>query len=1002
MSTSCGSGCWRFVTALAVTLRLAGALAQSPEPDTPASFRDQLSEPERATLAQFAEVRVGATSSFLPIYGLNEDKALQGIAAEYLEQITAVTGIRFKIVPFASLAAAIDGLRAADAPVDMLLALPLTPANQSTLSFTRPYLYSPVVLIGRRGMLDVNPSLTLSGKRVAVAQTSAQNEFIAEHYPNASLVEAATTRDAIRTVIDGQAELVAAPLHVAQFFIEEAGIRDLEIYGELASDSGNLRFAVPLQKAPLAAVFDRALQAIPDQEKVRIRARWLPVRSVLGQSANALLSADERNYLKQLKGIRVGYDRLFAPYTHVDRTGALQGIAGDYLAELQRRLGVPIKEMRAGTWAEVLSAAERGELDVLIASATNRERRDLLDFVGPYAALPSAIVSRIQHRYDDLGALSGKRVAILKRHFLQPMIHAVYPTVQQVEFDDTDQTLLAVLDGQVDAAIGNLDVVARSISERTPGSLMISGTVHDGDSELYLAVRKNLAPLAPILRKGMDSLSSQEHAEIRRRWTASEIYLGVPWRMILAVGLPIALALSAIFAILIYSNQKLRSAYRARKAAETEARAASEQKTRFIAMLSHEVRTPLAALMSATDVIDRRNLAAGDRRLIGTVSAGARGLLDTLDDLLTALRGQSQDTALQSGPFELRELLAAALQTFSASAQQKDVALELQVAPEVAQAHECDGIKLTQILTNLLSNALKYTDRGKVELSARLLYQRHGRQRIEFEVADTGAGMSAHTTSSLFNPFGGVGERGGSGLGLSIARQYVEAMGGKMQVQSTLGQGSRFAFSIELPVTTVPPRRIDAPAASDESAPRGATGLDATAQGAAVNSDPGAAGDTAMGGGTVPDGGTDAGGGPDVRGGPGASDGPDAARNDDAIELLLVDDNRLNGTVYARQLEQHGYSVEFIDDPGEALSVQSDTPFALVLVDAHMPQMNGTEFIRRLRAFEAAYGAQPAIVVGLTADLTEEIRAAMLAAGANAVLAKPIDPAALAAIITGD
>jgi signal transduction histidine kinase/CheY-like chemotaxis protein len=365
-----------------------------------------------------------------------------------------------------------------------------------------------------------------------------------------------------------------------------------------------------------------------------------------------------------------------------------------------------------------------------------------------------------------------------------------------------------------------------------------------------------------------------------------------------------------------------------------QAEQASQAKSRFLAVMSHELRTPLHGVLGAADLLRDPTLEEANRReLVETVRRGGTHLLHLINDVLDLSRIEAGRLELIDQPFELRAALAQVMETLQPQAEAKGLQCRLAVEDTVPGWLRGDEFRLRQVLLNLMGNAVKFTDRGHVSLALR--YEPLMRQ-LHAHIEDTGIGIERAHQNLVFDAFhqadSGVTRRhAGSGLGLAITRQLVTLMKGSMVLQSEPGIGTRITLRLPL----VP--------------------AEALAQGPAVNSA--------------------------LAPLPGGLAG---------VRVLLVDDDAVNTMIASQMLETAAIEVHTASSGVDALNQLTRGGFDLVLMDWRMPDMDGLEATRRLRAGEAGEAARHLPVVGLTANAYAEDRAACLAAGMDDVLVKPV------------
>jgi PAS domain S-box-containing protein len=383
---------------------------------------------------------------------------------------------------------------------------------------------------------------------------------------------------------------------------------------------------------------------------------------------------------------------------------------------------------------------------------------------------------------------------------------------------------------------------------------------------------------------------------------------------------------------------------RALAAARDEAEAANRAKSAFLANMSHEIRTPLNGLLGlARLALDPKAGREQQREYLELIVDSAQSLAAIISDILDLSKIEAGKLTLDEATFDVRELLDSTFTAYRALASERGLAFELTFDPQVLRYARGDAVRIRQILGNFLSNAVKFTLRGRIELRV----EARGddgpdRQRVRFSVIDTGIGIDAATRGRLFNAFVQADQTttrrfGGTGLGLSICRQIAELMGGAVGVDSEVDRGSTFWFELAL-------TRADAPAAAAQS----------TAADAAADTDAGLEG----------------------------------------TRVLLVEDNPVNMLIAETLLANWGVEVVQATDGRQAVDAveREGGRFDAVLMDVHMPVMSGHEATVELRK---RYSPDELPIIALTAAALASEQQQSLALGMNDFIAKPFDAARL-------
>lgn len=523
-----------------------------------AQLLDSLSVEERAWVRANPVIRVVGLRADPPLYTIPRADDVDGLFGAVLDLVELRTGLRFEAQVEPSLAAIRE--RLAQGSADVALQLANTDDIAGMALFTRPVVRAQTVVVTRSDAAELPVAGDFGGRSIAIEAEAPLRAFIALRYPFAQVKSWPSAADALTAVSAGEADVYIGLLARAAYQVERLRLQNLEIRERLQMEPVGVSFAVRADRPELAAMLDKVIASITPEEELAMRRQWLPAPILLRERSGPVpLTEAERAWIARHEGLVVAYDRAFAPVSFQDESAAMSGLAAEYLRLMQARLGLRVRSELAGSWSEVLAAAREGKVDLLVASARNELRRPYLSFVGPYVSAPTAIVVREgQTHLAALGELTGKRLAILRGHFLVPTIANLFPAIELVETETQGLALEAVATGRAQAALGNLDVVVRLIQGQYPGRLMVANTLPGGESELYFGVRADLPELTQILRKGLASISEAEHAQIRQKWLAVRIEQKIPWATVLQFGVP----LIALFVIapLLYA---LRSRHRA-------------------------------------------------------------------------------------------------------------------------------------------------------------------------------------------------------------------------------------------------------------------------------------------------------------------------------------------------------------------------------------------------------------------------------------------------------
>lgn len=431
--------------------------------------------------------------------------------------------------------------------------------------------------------------------------------------------------------------------------------------------------------------------------------------------------------------------------------------------------------------------------------------------------------------------------------------------------------------------------------------------------------------------------------------------ISVPGIMIVSGAYPDAAIFQASIAMIFLLTYSLSAAYqswqRETKLAKTlvAVSLASDAKSQFLATMSHEIRTPLNGIVGLSEVLNTTKLNASQQEMVNLVRTSGETLERLVSDVLDSAKIEADKLELCLAPFDLRETIETAAHTFRTRAEEKAVAFNLEIHPEAEGRYLGDAVRIRQIISNLTSNAVKFTEKGQVDIQVDALEIDGESVELRIQVSDTGIGFDPKASQHLFNRFeqadNSISRRfGGTGLGLSICKSLCELMDGSISATSQLGSGSRFEVRIQVKYAEALKTGLRLP-----------MGL--------INDDTAFLNEASVG--------------------------------STGLRVLVAEDNPINQKVITFMLEPMGMTPVMAANGREALDLFKVGSFDLILMDMMMPEMDGLAATQAIRVWEKENNLPRTPIAMLSANAMSEHVKAALAAGCDVHIAKPVTPAAL-------
>ena len=868
--------------------------------------------------------------------GYGEHK--QGAGYEYLQKISYITGWKYEYV-YGSFKECLDML--ADGEIDILGNVSYTPERAESIDYStyaagteRYWIYTRE---DHTDLMDGDPK-QMNGCRIGVADGSYQKELL-EKWLDSNQIQAEVVvckgyDEMIEKLYADELDALVIPvLSVNSDFIAIANIGASDCY-----------FGVSKSRPDLLKELNSAMEEINNTEtdySSKLYARY-EGKAVI----NYALNKEEKQWLDAHENtIRVGYLKDNLPFCG-EENGKLTGILGTVLDTVQEKYKITIKAVPCSTGVEMNEALQSGKIDIagpIIQDFYTQEQFQVVLTDAIFDITPVVIYKGKEY------SSSLSTVAVTETSLYSGlMVSLLFPDAEIKQYDTQEECLEAVANGKVGATVVPSSKI--NILNESPLTQSLSFAEMAKRQELGMFTTRENRRAATIINKAIEQSSNVLNGVVLAQNSVSEKEMTLQDILAEHAGLVIGVSFVIIFVLLllVYSLSVSRKKQMEALKEAQNANAANIAKTTFLNHMSHDLRTPMNAIVGFTDIAMKRKPDKEVENCLKKIRQSSEYLMTLMNDVLDISRIESGKLEYKPIPVDLRDMINTVLSIARGYIENRDLNLYVSREELKTPYAMADELRIREVLLNIISNAIKFTkDGGTISFVAENCPGNDEHHVIvRYRISDTGIGMSEEFLDRIFDEFsqendGARTSYKGTGLGMAIAKKYVDLMGGKIEVSSRQGVGS--TFTVEIPLLIA--EHVE------------------TEEKEKLKKDT------------------------DLHG----------------LHALLAEDNDLNAEIAVSLLEEQGMIVTRAADGKTALAQFCNTDpgtFDLILMDIMMPEMNGYETTKAIRNLPDRPDGKKIPIIAMTANAFAEDVQAALNAGMDDHVAKPVDMEILTSVIT--
>lgn len=769
-------------------------------------------------------VKIGVDANWPPFEYVDDKGNYQGIASDYVDLLSKYTGLKFE-VNSEDWYSVISKIK--EKKLDMLACVAKTEDRENYLNYTTPYLNIDVVVIAKKE-LQIKKFDEIKNYTIAVQKGNFVYENLIKRYPNIKFIFATSNKEAFELVSYGKADIFIGNMPVFSYFVEKELYTNIEVKFKADFDKIDLSMAVLKENEILFNIIQKVMPLIIKKEEEQINKKW--IFQLKEEKKSISFTKEEIDWIKANPKIKISGDAFWPPYSFYDEKGNYIGIVPDLVNEVFKNNGLNLEYIKTDSWSDTINLIKNKKIDLIDAISYSSSRAEYLNFSNKYIGAEIVIIAnnKDDSYVNSFSNITDKNIATVKGYSIIEEIKYDFPQIKSIkEYTTPLEGLKELSNSQIDYFI--LDIPSFEFYSKKYGLSNLKIVGPSGYNYKYgFGINKENIVLVSILNKLLDSVPIQKKDEIYRKWIKIDYKQKIDYDLIWKILTISIILLSVIF----YWNRKLKQEIKEKekiqKELETErnnisslneelkkakdiAENIAKQKSEFLANMSHEIRTPMNSVIGFTEILEKEIKNPLHKEYLDSIKKGGNSLLRIINDILDLSKIEAGKLEIRNESLNPANMFLEIESIFHSKIISKNINFVVDIDKNIPKYIIIDGVRIRQILFNLIGNAIKFTQKGQIKLKVENIYKDNIKSKIDllFSIEDTGIGIDEKNLESIFNAFEqtnnhDVAKYGGTGLGLAICTKLVHMMNGEISVKSEKNKGSIFTVILrDIPVSSM-------------------------------------------------------------------------------------------------------------------------------------------------------------------------------------------------------